>query len=228
MQIPMRSRRLPAPGTRTPRRHPLRVTTRVVVAPAAVGALIGLLGCVAPQAETPRRVFDELVVPIEMAEFDEFDGVDVVMVGDRLAVLDNPLRSDQALRILIPTVYHPPGSVEAQPLPDDFAAYLIDLHGDEVSDVSTIEIDGETARLFTVRVGDEESGFGTLGCLDGTFAADDDAGCYELVFNRTYRMAVTEHDGELVLIWVRTSDRREDPDYFERFDAALATVEFAD
>lgn len=136
---------------------------------------------------------------------------------------------DRAVRFLSPIGIYAPSAPDKQVgklhgVPDDYVRYLLRLreHGAQVSDRTTLEVDGHHATLMTA--GTSASLSGTLGCWDEGQTPGD---CMGLQPYALIRLAVIDDDGTTVLAWARTlpGSPTRDQD-FAAFEAMLATLRF--
>ena len=141
--------------------------------------------------------------------------------------------TDEAVRFLIPVDVFRPGDTVATPLPHDFVSYLLGQadHGAHFGDVTEAVVGGEPATILTATV---DAGLdGSLGCpADGMLAED----CFGLQPEYVLRIAVIDHAGETLLVWLR-HDAASDPATgstgsaaarFELFEQMLQTIRFSD
>jgi hypothetical protein len=136
---------------------------------------------------------------------------------------------DRAVRFLSPIGIYAPSAPDKQVgklhwVPDDYVRYLLGLreHGAQISDRTTLEVDGRHATLMTA--GTSASLSGTLGCWDEGQTPGD---CMGLQPYALIRLAVIDDDGTTVLAWARTlpGSPTRDQD-FAAFEAMLATLRF--
>ena len=135
------------------------------------------------------------------------------------------LREDRAIRIIAPVELYPPGSLTPTQVPEDFAAYLLDLdnHGAVIGDVQQITVDGRPATVMTITTPTGLSG--SLGCPSP--GADADDGCFGAQPEFVLRLAVVDPDTCPFLVWQRDNagDGQRQFDYTD-FDKLLASIRF--
>jgi hypothetical protein len=132
--------------------------------------------------------------------------------------------ADRAIRFLAPVNLYPPGSATAEPVPDDYATYLLGLtdQGAQFTDVLETTVGGRPATVLTAST--TNSLDGVLGCPDEGMTAAD---CYGIQADLVIRLAVIDTGSQIVLVWVRDilGDGQRDIEY-DSFDAMLASLAF--
>jgi hypothetical protein len=133
---------------------------------------------------------------------------------------------DRAVRFMSPVGINDPGHHPRRlsPVPRDYVAYFLGLraHGAEITDRTTLDVDGHHATLVTARTSTALSG--SLGCPERDLDPDH---CYGLQTYALVRLAMIDLDGSWLLAWARTLPGSPTSDQdFAGFEDLLARLRF--